>query len=49
MTTVLSADLFRVRAMKIALLFLLLGALVWWSHIGRSGSAALTDQTAGPA
>jgi hypothetical protein len=34
--------------MKIALLFLLIGAMVWWSHIGTSSSTALTDKAVGP-
>jgi hypothetical protein len=32
--------------MKIALLFLLIGAMVCWSHIGRSPSTNLTDGAA---
>jgi hypothetical protein len=35
--------------MKIALLFLLIGAIVWWSHVGTSPSAELTDKAVGPA
>jgi hypothetical protein len=35
--------------MKIALLFLLIGAIVWWSHVGTSPTTELTDETVGPA
>jgi len=35
--------------MKIALLFLLIGAIVWWSHIGTSPRAELTDKAVGSA
>jgi hypothetical protein len=42
------SEIDRVRRMKIALLFLLIGAIVWWSHIGAS-SQELTDKAVGPA
>jgi hypothetical protein len=35
--------------MKIALLFLLIGAMVWWSHIGTLPTTALSDEAVGPA
>jgi hypothetical protein len=35
--------------MKIALLFLLIGAIAWWSHVGTSPRTELTDEAAGPA